>query len=680
VSSTPIQSSFASGELSPLLAGHAGSEVAARGLSLCENFQVLPQGPIRRRAGTWYVGEEATAPRLISFRSSSSQEDWILAITAGHIRVYERSGLITGLGPELIVNGNFDASPSWIAGWTVISDYADPWPGGRVGLLFRPGTGTWGRVRQEVTVEVGETYRVAFYSDGWTAVRLGDSAGGSEYSVELSYGNHVVSVVATGTSLFIDATSRGLATGIFGNVSVRKASTVIDLVAPWTVAQIEDLQHAAEPANDKLYLVHGNVATQVVSFAAPATWALAAAALSGTHASAWVGTNWPSVCEMFQGRLLLGAAPGQPNTLSASKSGAPLDFGVSSPVVASDSWSYVISTKGKLRWAQGQKALLVGSDFTEHSANGSAGLITPSDIDVRDESAFGSAAIQAVNIGDQVLFVSRDLRQVRALSYSNDDNGWVARSITFLAEHITADGIAEMHFARSPNPTIVVVTTNGELRCCVYDRGEQVIAWYRVDVGAPVLSAAVCETASGSEIFLSVDREGGYYVERLPLHEASVCYLDSAITVTVSSNELAGLDHLEGEEVTLVVDGAVAATGLVVAGGAVPYEADDGTEVVVGLPYRATAKTLPRAVRLGKVRNAKVGVLLNDSAQPLVNGKRAADRTPATPQDQVEPGRTGRSKVATRGWDGDGVVTLEQDLPVRTEILAIVAVSQAKRV
>jgi hypothetical protein len=84
---------------------------------------------------------------------------------------------------------------------------------------------------------------------------------------------------------------------------------------------------------------------------------------------------------------------------------------------------------------------------------------------------------------------------------------------------------------------------------------------------------------------------------------------------------------------------------------------------------------------VGRARDVRIGVLLNDSALPLLNGVRAADRTPSTAMDTVEGRKTGRVWVSNAGgWDDDGSVTIEQDLPLRTEILAVFATTAQVRV
>lgn len=695
---SPIQTSFAGGERSPRVRGRVDTEVYRNGLAECRNFMPLPQGPLLMRAGSVYAGEEASAPRFFNFRLSDEAEDFILALTASKLRIYSRSGLVTALGPNLVTNPDFTAG---LTGWTVVSNTVTANPPKAV-LSYQVSPITQGRFRQGVPVLVGHSYRVSlraydqYNGLGKAHVRIGTTVGGAEVYEAL---NHTVTVdllvVATATTLYIDvAFEQGFSSNSIAVVdpSVREDGAVVDVATPWAFEHLAGLQMVAEPAKDRVFFAHPNVAPRVLTYTEPATWALNAITFVSPPAE-WTGTNWPGVVELFQGRLLLGATPAQPHDIWGSKTTNPYDFGVSATVVASDAFHYTLSTKGKMRWMQGRQVLLVGNETVESSAVGADQIITPvSPPDVRDESAFGSAAVQGVHTGDQVLFVVRDRRNVRALSYSNDENAWVSRAITFLAEHITAGLIRELHFARSPVPTVLLLLSNGEIVACTYDRGEQVAAWWRLPVGAGVHSIAVAEGPDGSELWLAPMRASGYLVEHIPLHEVGAVYVDSAKSgVVAADGTFGGLAHLEGETVRVIVAGAVR-NDQVVAGGSVQAVtaqeiADDptlvGAAVTVGLPYTARAVTLPfeggnpRGTAQGaKRRFTRVGVILNDSALPLVDGKRVPDRTPATPQDEAEPRRTGAFAAAgALGWESEGVITIEQDLPVRTEVLALFGVA-----
>jgi hypothetical protein len=103
--------------------------------------------------------------------------------------------------------------------------------------------------------------------------------------------------------------------------------------------------------------------------------------------------------------------------------------------------------------------------------------------------------------------------------------------------------------------------------------------------------------------------------------------------------------------------------------------------VVVGLPYGATATTLPleggnpAGTSQGfKVHYTDISVRVNNSAPPILNGSRAGSGRPfSVPLDTVEPLVTGDLKVKNVKTEEGGQITIEQDLPFRTEVCAIYA-------
>ena len=72
----PVQDVFTRGEISPRLHARASLDLYRAALSKCENFVTLPHGGIRKRGGSYFVGEvksSAKATRLIPFIFSSDQ-------------------------------------------------------------------------------------------------------------------------------------------------------------------------------------------------------------------------------------------------------------------------------------------------------------------------------------------------------------------------------------------------------------------------------------------------------------------------------------------------------------------------------------------------------------------------------------------------------------------------------
>ena len=91
--SAPSFSSFAAGEISPLLEGRTGIEKYREGLADLTNMVVMPQGGVKRRPGTEFLGEvksSSVKTRLIPFQFKTS-DTYILDFGDSIMRV-DRNG------------------------------------------------------------------------------------------------------------------------------------------------------------------------------------------------------------------------------------------------------------------------------------------------------------------------------------------------------------------------------------------------------------------------------------------------------------------------------------------------------------------------------------------------------------------------------------------------------------
>lgn len=675
------QRSFAAGELSPRVHGQFGTELYEKALALCENWQPLPQGSLRMRAGTSYDGSTATKPRLIPFNVSGGNP-YTLVLEDAKLSIYDNDGVKQTFRPNLVANGSFDAGKD---GWYDPYNYLTWQSGGYVsiptgntarlsGFVLTPGHEHTLRIRARGASQV----RVHYFTSGGLVTQGLDvttdvSAQWNEYSFTFTPpgAGDILDIIATGAALDLDDVV----------VTDNAVAAADHFDAPWSAAQLPAIQYDQDLTKNRMLLVHPNVQPRLLAISVHGTWEFKTAPFLDPP-STWGSDNWPACVDWgFQGRLWLGGEPDEPNVFRGSYSGQPFKF-TSGGSTAADSVSFAASVRGALRWLQGQKVLLLGAERVEQSASGGSTVIAPGNIDVRDESAFGSAAIQAVHIGDQALWVTRDLRHIRAMDFDLQKDGWVSRALTFLAEHLTEGGLKEIAFARAPDPTIFGLrAADGMVIGCTYDRAEQVLAFWRMPLAgaAPVNSMCVVDAPDGCELRLAVTRPGGEYLERLPLHEVGVSYVDSGKSgVVAGDGTFAGLDHLEGQQVRVIVAGALRADR-VVAGGKVAVDvADAGSSIVVGLAYRPSGKTLkpeggnPRGTAQGTKRHRpKVYLRVNDSALPLVNEERPDGAPPLVGLDTAAGRVSGDFEYPGIDYEEDGQVTFEQDLPFRTEILAI---------
>lgn len=707
--SSPIQTNFNAGEISERLRGRFDSEIYKKGLDYCEGFIPTPQGSLLMRSGSKAVLRGgATPPRVFPFRVAGEDDDHYLTVNGDGLRIYTPANEQVALRENLIANSGFDI---YVETWVAAAGWPLPYPGGSVPA--NPGVVTGARVDSQdgweslphnwavmypVTLIAGHNYRFTARAksailsgtkpaDAIIYAFVGEAGGGDpgeafEVSTAARMITHNFTAAVGMTHIVIGngytmANPDWFAATLFDDVALvdLDAPTSVDPIpSPWTEDQLDALQLAVEPHRDAGFFFHPNVQPRVIKATAPLdVWEFYSAEFKD-QPSAWGGDNWPGAAELgFQGRLFAGSTPNEPGQVWASKVGSSFIF--TTGANPDDALAFTISTKGRVVWLQGQKSLLAGGEKAEHSITGSNLMISSGDVNIRDESGFGSAPIQAVHIGDQAIFVARDRRSVRALAYSLQDNGWISKAISFVAEHLTVGGIREVHFAHAPDPMVVLVLNLGGVIACVYDRSEQVIAWWRAGLaGLSARSAAVTQNLNGSELVVSGTRLAAPVIERLPLHEVGVNYLDAWVSGTCRAEDgrCRGMDHLVGATVSIVVEGSVVGSFEVDVDGFV-YLPEEfwGKDFVAGLPYVATAITLPRNLKSGKAHSPKIGAVLNRSAIPLLNNWRAKERDPAARIDDPTALMSGKINVGNRGWSAEDKITIKQDLPFRTEILAL---------
>ena len=162
-------------------------------------------------------------------------------------------------------------------------------------------------------------------------------------------------------------------------------------------------------------------------------------------------------------------------------------------------------------------------------------------------------------------------------------------------------------------------------------------------------------------------------------------YVDSGLTYDgAETTSVTGLDHMVGNTVTILADGAVHANKVVAEDGSVTLDRS-ASKVHVGLPY--TSIVQPMRLEGGSKRGTsqtkrqritKVAVRFHDT----LGGKIGPDpnhleklyfRTPSTPMNQASGAFSGdKSVVFPQGWTREGILTVMQDQPLPMTVLLII--------
>ncbi len=344
-------------------------------------------------------------------------------------------------------------------------------------------------------------------------------------------------------------------------------------------------------------------------------------ATSQWRLGAWSSTTgYPAAITFFEQRLAFANTTAEPDRFWMSKSGtanievfSPSDF--NGAVNDDNAITYQIADDqvNAIHWMDGGDVLVVGTASGEYVIRaGSSDAVTPTNIQVKRQTTRGSDRfVRPVRIDQQLLHLQRAGRKVRNFFFDFDINGYVSDDVTIVAEHITRSKVFEMAYQQEPDSIVWAARGDGLLLGLTFQRDQQVVGWHRHVVGgvlgeggAVVESIAAIPTPGNTadELWLivarTIDGETRRYVEYLeqpfslddtPQDEAF--FVDSGLTYSGSPAQVfAGLDHLEGEAVSVLADGAVH-PDVTVTGGRITLTRP-AAKVQTGLSYRSLVRML----------------------------------------------------------------------------------------
>lgn len=319
------------------------------------------------------------------------------------------------------------------------------------------------------------------------------------------------------------------------------------------------------------------------------------------YQDAWGGDNgWPAAMTIHEGRLYFAGTQTRPTTLWGSRVDDFYDFRLDTPTDAAVSYTIASPNTSRIRWIVSSDDLLIGTKVDEWVlARRNADDIPR----VRRQSTIGSDRKQALLINDSVLYVQTDQRKLREFSWNSERNRYYAQDLNLLAEHLGDKQFVEIAAATNPHTTIWLVTENGKLCSCLYDREQNITGWADHDTDGDIESVCIVPGSAGAddEIWLAVRRTingtDARFLERLNPNGISglktaadttdIFFMDCAVLSVAAAGTITGGDlaALEGQEVDILCDGIYRGT-FTVTSGAIDISADPFTGVVIaGLAY-----------------------------------------------------------------------------------------------
>ena len=656
---------FTGGELSPRLDGRNDIAKYNSGCKTLENMIVYPHGSASRRSGTQFVAEvkdSTKKTRLISFEFSTVQT-YILEFGDQYIRFYKDNGVILDGGSPYEISSPyleaelFDIKFAQSADTMYICH-----PNHNPRKLTRTGHTNWTLVDDVIINGPFMDHNIE--------------------TTTLTPSHKVVgatSTVTASSTTGINSNQGFLSTDVGRLLHIKDGHLKITSVTSTTVVV-------------GTVIVDLGITTPVTDFAL--------GSFSDT-------TGYPACVTFFEQRLVFAGTIAQPQTLFFSRSADYENFDdqYHETVADDDAIVYTIASNqvNAIRFLTATRTLIIGTAGGEFAVNG-AGVgeaITPTNILINKQSNHGAANVDGIAVGNATLFLQRAKRKIRELAYNFDVDGYVAPDLTILAEHVTESGITQMAYQEEPNSIVWCVRADGQLLGFTYQREQQVTAWHRHILGGSFGSGnAVCESVevlptdnSEYQVWVIVKRtiNGATkrYVEYLhnldfdETDDTSFNYLDSQLAYDGSATTtISGLGHLEGEEVSILADGATH-PNKTVSSGAITLDRSS-TKVKVGLSYVSLLQTMridagsqngtsqSKTKRIYEITARLYESIGIEIGPDLDNMERIPFRSSANLMDSGVNVFTGDKDIEFRGnYETDGFIFVRQNQPLPLTVLSL---------
>lgn len=425
---------------------------------------------------------------------------------------------------------------------------------------------------------------------------------------------------------------------------------------------------------------------------------------SGQATTRWAFQAWssaagyPVAVTFFRERLVFGR--GQTIWFSVTGDFENFSTEIAGAVAADAGFERTIASDraNSVRWLSPGDVLLVGTvgDEWAIAESTTADPFGPSNCQTKRQSTYGSSTVAPARIGAETLFVQRAKAKVRAMAFRIEQDGFASPNVAAFARTITRGGLVDMAYQQEPWGVLWGVRADGLLAGLTLDREQDVVAWHRHPFVGGVVECAECipsPAGNGDDLWLivryTINGQTKRYIAHLAdkddeaTEQADWIESDMALTYRgAAATTISGLDHLEGQTVWVLVDGA-RHPNRVVSGGQITLQLA-GEVVTVGLPSPAVLETMdidggnPTGTSQGKTKRAHLMTLrlyrsLGGRAGPTESATEEVQyRMPSVPMGSPPPPFTGDVDVEwPADYDKAMRVVVVKDRPMPITLLAV---------
>ncbi|WP_085701957.1 hypothetical protein [Pseudomonas sp. B15(2017)] len=704
---TAIQTNFTAGELSPRMLGRVDIARYQNGAERVENAWPLIHGGAIRRDGMLYVGTTkypGMGVRLIPYIFNRSQA-YMCEFGEYYVRIYFSNGVYTGVELQSPYTSAMLPSTDYVQGADTMFLFNQAVP---VYRLRRNSDFEWTLAPAPFVTQPFD--EKGFFVNSPMNINDRTVGGGrivtaaavfmaSDVGREIWAGGGVAKITGfTSTTVVTVDVLTEFSLNNFPNWALKGspqttntpsvkdpvgASTTLTLtVAGWRPEDVGKFVKINGGLVEITSYTSSTVVNGIIRSAMTAVVASPANAWS-LESSVWnLLDGYPGTGTLHEQRLVMAGSPSYPQTIWESRTGEYLNFELGTK--DDDAMAFTVSSDQinpitHLAQIKALIALTYGGEFS--LTGGVEKPITPTNIQVKNQSVYGCNNVKPVRIGNELYFMQRSNRKLRALAYKFDSDAYGAPDMSVLSEHITESGIMDMAYQQEPESILYLVRADGVLATLTIDRDQDVVGWARQITDGKFQSIASIPTDDGEQVWAVVRRTvGGKLVQYLERFVSGV-QVDSGIIASNAggATDWGALDHLEGRVVDVVADGVVMQPQTVLNGKiSLPRKA---FTVQIGLKYVTTIKTLtpeigtPTGSAQGNsMRIGEITLRFLKTIGCKINGQTVAFRNlGAQVLDKPPPLFTGDHRMENLGWDrGQAQLLIVQDQPLPFHLLCVI--------
>lgn len=371
--------------------------------------------------------------------------------------------------------------------------------------------------------------------------------------------------------------------------------------------------------------------------------------------SVWGSTyGYPKAVAINQQRLVFGGTSRDPNGCWGSRTALYFDYTMGD--LDTDAFFYALDGESNgiqhLASVRALLALTLGTEWT--LVGGVEKPLTPTNVQAKDQSVYGTTDVRPARIGDELVFVQRAATSVLAMSYNVSTDSYRSPDLTTLSEHLLRSGVVDMAYQQKPTSILWCVCGDGSIATMTIDRDEGVIAWTRQETDGAFEGVCIVPAGAVDEVWVTVRRtiNGATrrYVERFD--PAAYCHSAAFGSDPTGKTVWAGLGHLEGKTVVCNADGSTQPP-MVVTGGQVTLgrpakQVQFGLQVVPRVKLlRPEIGTPTGTAQASNMRPHEFDALFLDTVGSKINGQPVNLR-------KFGPDILDLPPAAYSGWEGVG--------------------------